>query len=130
MLKSKIFKSSMIVIGSCIISLIIIDRLVFKETLEAKNKVALKQFRVEELSKNFNEDSNNFNLNYLGKTLIIEGNVTSISDSIITLNNKVVCGFNFAIDKVSINQNIEIKGKYIGHDELFDNLKFNECVLE
>lgn len=78
----------------------------------------------------FQSDNKAFDEKYLNKIVGITGIVTAVKDSLIILNNKIVCIPNLKFRTLKINQPIKIKGRYIGYDELFDNLKVNECIIE
>ncbi|MBE8726001.1 OB-fold protein [Flavobacterium hungaricum] len=66
---------------------------------------------------------------YLNKTVEITGTVTKQTDSVITLENTVFCLFAQKPNKQSINNKITVKGKCIGYDELFQEVKLDQCTL-
>lgn len=65
---------------------------------------------------------------YLNKTIEIEGNVTEVSDSNLVLDSVVFC----SLDKktnLTVNKNVRIKGRCIGFDEMFNEVKFDQCTI-
>lgn len=80
--------------------------------------------------KDFLENPTDYNEKFINKAIRITGKVTSFQDSIIVLNNKIVCMINKIPSDLEEEKFIKIKGRYIGYDDLFDNLKLNECILE
>jgi len=70
---------------------------------------------------------------YLDKVIRVEGVVTSVDalSNHLVLNNYTFCSFNLSSDLKSINieDNIIIKGKYVGYSSLFKQLNLNECTL-
>ena len=80
--------------------------------------------------KDFLENPTDYNEKFINKAIRITGKVTSFQDSIIVLNNKIVCMINKIPSDLEAEKFIKIKGRYIGYDDLFDNLKLNECILE
>ena len=65
----------------------------------------------------------------LNKTLEINGLLTEISSKSVTIDNKVQCSFNFEIKDFKINQNITVKGRCIGYDELFEIVKIDQSSI-
>jgi hypothetical protein len=67
---------------------------------------------------------------YLNKTIAIQGKVTQVSDSVLTVDSRVFCGFDLKPDKNSINKTVTIKGRCIGYDELFGEVKLDQCTIK
>lgn len=66
---------------------------------------------------------------YLNKTIEIEGKITEISDSAITLDSTVFCGFDKKANPKNQNGKVRIKGRCIGFDEMFNEVKFDQCII-
>lgn len=66
---------------------------------------------------------------YLNKTIEIKGTVTHIGDKTITLDQTVFCQFDTSFNSVKINSKVTIKGRFIGYDELLDEVKLDQCTL-
>ena len=66
---------------------------------------------------------------YLNKTLEIKGKVTQVSDSIITLDSLVFCSFD-QLPKTTGSKTVTIKGRCIGYDELFNEVKLDQCTIK
>lgn len=67
---------------------------------------------------------------YLNQAIEIKGKVTEIRDSLIILDSKVVCGFDVKPADAAINKNITVKGRCIGFDELFGEVKLDQCTIK
>ena len=67
---------------------------------------------------------------YLNKTLEIQGIVTEVRDSVMILDNAVFCGMHSAHENNNLNKTITIKGRCIGYDELFGEVKLDQCTLK
>ena len=65
----------------------------------------------------------------LNKPLEINGLLTEIGSKSVTIDNKVQCSFNFEIKDFKINQNITVKGRCIGYDELFEIVKIDQSSI-
>lgn len=80
------------------------------------------------ITNEFVTDANTANKKYLEKTIEITGEVTAVNDTIITLNNNVICNFKTANKTITLNQNATIKGRVVGYDDLMGELKLDNCI--
>ncbi|MGV9003645.1 OB-fold protein [Flavobacterium sp.] len=69
------------------------------------------------------------NMKYLEKPVSISGVVTSIHDKEITLDNSVNCTFLTSVNGVKANQNVTVKGRVIGFDDLLGEVKLDQCSI-
>lgn len=93
----------------------------------------------EELKADFTGNSNEFltkmssdaNL-WLNKTVGLTGEITSIDKKGITLSNNIYCQFREDINFSSLTkgQKITLKGQVIGYDDLLEELKLNQCIIQ
>ena len=67
---------------------------------------------------------------YLNQAIEIKGKVTEIRDSLIILDSKVVCGFDIKPANAAVDKNITVKGRCIGFDELFGEVKLDQCTIK
>lgn len=66
---------------------------------------------------------------YLNKTIAVTGVVTTVADSVVTLNGKVFCGFDKKMEQPE-GKTVTVKGRCIGYDELFGEVKLDQCTLK
>ena len=67
---------------------------------------------------------------YLNKTIEISGHVSEISETEITLDDMVFCQFSEQIPKeIQLNSKITVKGRFIGYDELLEQVKLDQCII-
>lgn len=66
---------------------------------------------------------------YLNHTVEVNGRVTEIRDSLLILDERIVCSFDTK-PTVGLNKQITIKGRCIGFDELFGEVKFDQCTIK
>ncbi|WP_223551568.1 hypothetical protein [Aestuariivivens sp. NBU2969] len=67
---------------------------------------------------------------YLNKSIEIIGNITGISDHTITLNQTVFCQLSKNIKtKPNLYAPIKIKGRFIGYDDLLEEIKLDQCSI-
>ena len=67
---------------------------------------------------------------WLNKVVVLEGVVTSKDAYGITLNSEVYCQFRETQKTVVEQQNIKIKGRFIGYDDLLNELKLDQCIIQ
>lgn len=79
-----------------------------------------------ELLTGFQQDETSL---YLNKIIAVEGRVTQISAREIVLDDKVHCSFDIETPKLAQDTKIVVKGRCIGYDELFEQVKLDQCVL-
>ena len=85
----------------------------------------------------FAEYKNNYkesNDKYLGSVLSISGVVTKCTESLIILNNRIVCSFNekdssLSSNDIALGENLIIKGHCIGYDDLLEEVRIDHCII-
>ncbi len=65
---------------------------------------------------------------YLNKTITISGLVTAIHKNNLTLNTKVFCMLT-KTQFSKINSKIKVKGRFIGYDDLLEEIKLDQCHI-
>lgn len=68
---------------------------------------------------------------YLNKTIEISGNVSEINENEITINDMVFCQFSEKTiqQEIKLNSKITIKGRFIGYDDLLEQIKLDQCII-
>ncbi len=66
---------------------------------------------------------------YSDKAIAISGTVTAITDSIVTIDNTIICNFKTPDTSVKNEQPITIKGRLVGFDDLMGELKLDQCSI-
>mgnify|MGYP005994340593 CR=1 FL=1 len=69
---------------------------------------------------------------WLNKTVELSGEITSKDDKGITLSNSIYCQFREDVnfDLLFKGQQITLKGQVIGYDDLLEELKLNQCIIQ
>lgn len=65
----------------------------------------------------------------LNQTVQIQGIVTQIEADGITLDDKVHCSFPTSLFKVSVGEEVVVKGRCIGYDDLFEIVKLDQSTI-
>jgi len=63
---------------------------------------------------------------YAEKVIAVSGLVTAVDDKSVTLDGKVNCVFKDIIS-VKKGESVKIKGLFIGYDEMFEEIKIDQC---
>lgn len=81
---------------------------------------------IEEFSKNTNVATKK----YIDKSIEIKGVITSVNDSLVSIDESVLCKMK-EINKsaVIVGKNVSVKGRVIGFDDLMGEIKLDECVI-
>ena len=66
---------------------------------------------------------------YLNKTIEISGKITSVEDSAVIVDNNISCGLKTPNKTLKANQEVKIKGRCTGYDDLFGQIKLDECSI-
>jgi hypothetical protein len=82
-----------------------------------------------QLIADYNSDPKLADGKYLNAAIEVKGVVTEITDSVLTLDSIIFCGFNHRVKSDLLNKNITIKGRCIGYDELFNEVKLDQCSI-
>ena len=64
---------------------------------------------------------------YQDKTIQISGNVSSVKDSIVTVDVTILCKMKSLDNAIIVGKPICLKGRFVGFDDLMGELKLDEC---
>jgi len=87
------------------------------------------QLSSENLISDFQKDMVAANTKYLNKTIEVKGKIKELTDSAITLEPGVFCSFNHKLTKELKDKEVTVKGRCIGYDELFNEVKLDQCSI-
>ncbi|MEP6806211.1 MAG: hypothetical protein ABI892_16915 [Flavobacterium sp.] len=101
----------------------------FKEARNIASEMPDLSISATKLIDDYNSNPQKADALYLNKTIEITGTVTKQTDSVVILENTVFCLFNQKTKNQLLNNKITVKGKCIGYDELFQEVKLDQCTL-
>lgn len=107
----------------------IYSNVLYKEARNITEEKASFQVSATELIDEYRLDLSKADLKYLNKTIEVTGEVTDISDSILTLGPSVFCAFDKKVGTENLNKKIKVKGRCIGFDELMEEVKLDQCSI-
>lgn len=115
-----------------IIILLIIGFLGYKYAFRAPEDVskATPKFTVEavQLAHEFSKNIITADSIYKNKIIEVKGLITEIDGNGYILDEKIFCKFSEKIT-AKLNDNITVKGLYIGYDDLFEVIKLDQCSI-
>jgi hypothetical protein len=84
----------------------------------------------QKIEKEFMMDAVKSEQKYLNKTIEVSGIISEINKNNLTLDEHILCVFGNPIDSIiKTNSNIKIKGRVIGYDDLFEQVKMDQCLI-
>lgn len=108
---------------------------VYQEHRDVKEEQAVFNLSSSTLFQEFSENEASSNAKYINRIISISGEVNSVTENQIVLKPGVVCQLDstFYIKNILQGDTIELKGRCIGFDDLFmevkmDNVNFNESI--
>lgn len=97
-------------------------RVIASETPEYK-------ISAQKIASEFASNTSASNKKYLEKPILITGEVTSINENIVIVDNSVSCSFLTISDNIKKDQKVIIKGRVVGYDDLMGEVKIDQCSL-
>ncbi|AWH84165.1 hypothetical protein HYN59_03125 [Flavobacterium album] len=102
----------------------------YKDARDISSEEAASTLEAGKLVGEYKKDAMAADQKYLNKTIEVKGKVTGVSDSVATIDSVVVCGFDMLPKKKSTGKAVTIKGRCIGYDELFGEVKLDQCTIK
>src|SRR5690606_40173556 len=91
---------------------------------------ALFQISSENLINEFRQDVASANARYLNQTIEVKGRITESADSTLTLEPGVFCTFPQKLKNELDDKEVTVKGRCIGFDDLFEEVKLDQCTFK
>ncbi|MFP9097461.1 OB-fold protein [Flavobacterium sp. RHBU_24] len=101
----------------------------YKGTRDVNSEEAAYTITADSLTADYQAAQQTADAKYLNKTIVVSGIVTTVADSVVTLNDRVFCGFEKKMNEPE-GKEVTIKGRCIGYDELFGEVKLDQCTLK
>jgi tRNA_anti-like len=106
---------------------VLVYKYIYKEHRDIENEQAEFILNSTDLSNEFAINPSASEKKYLNKTIEVHGTITELNDYDMTLDDKVFCQFN---SKIHIDSDkLSIKGRFIGYDELLEQIKIDQCSI-
>jgi len=113
-----------------IVALIIAYKYVFQKHRDIQTEKTSYITSATELAREFEINSIDSEAKYLDKTLEISGRISELNQQSITLDNIVFCQFTEPKETpFKLNTKVIIKGRFIGYDDLLEQIKIDQCHI-
>lgn len=99
----------------------------YKGHRDIATETAAATLKASQLQETFATDATTANSSYLNQTIVVTGTITGIEGTTVTLNNSVLCNFTTLPANLETNTALAVKGRCIGYDELFEEVKLDQC---
>jgi DNA replicative helicase MCM subunit Mcm2 (Cdc46/Mcm family) len=106
------------------------QNILYKDARDINSEKSIVTITAENLENKYNSNPKQADSKYLNKTIEIEGKVSEVTDSTLVIDGKVFCKMNEKVKKTLRNKQINIKGRCIGFDDLFSQVKFDQCSIQ
>ena len=125
-MKRKLFIS----LGLAIVLLLTGYFYIYQDHRDIQNEEAEFVLSSSELIEQFVNNATTSEQRYLNKTIEITGVLTEINQNDLTLDDHIFCQFNEPIlSKLQSNSSIKIKGRFIGYDDLLEQVKIDQSSI-
>ena len=105
---------------------------VFKNERNFATEDAIKISNVVNIISEYEKNQTKASAKYLNKIIEFSGNITNIDskNKTVMLEEKVFASFKtFNSSEVKINSKIKLKGRFLGYDELLEEIKLDNCTI-
>ncbi|KAF2515828.1 hypothetical protein E0W68_12825 [Flavobacterium salilacus subsp. salilacus] len=126
-MKKRIVKSIAIVLIIVAGLLLFIHNYAYREARNIAEEEAAYTVSAQQLLSDYEKDSQATDAKYLNKTIAVQGMVTHVADSLITIDSAVFCSFS-TNKQIKVNDAVTVKGRCIGYDEIFSEVKLDQCT--
>ena len=119
-----------IVLLGILLIIVLVYSYVYQDHRDIEKEKAEFTMDADIIIKEFSMNSQSSETKYLNKTIEVKGYVTNQSEKSISLNGNIFCQFSEQVPlKLKTNIEISIKGRFIGYDNLLEELKFDQCMV-
>jgi len=127
--KKKVLITTATILITAIVTAYLWYGYLYKDARDVSGEDAAFTVTAESLTADYQAAQQTADAKYLNKTIAVSGIVTTVADSVVTLNDKVFCGFEKKMNEPE-GKEVTIKGRCIGYDELFGEVKLDQCTLK
>ena len=103
---------------------------VYQDHRDIKSETSVFEMSSNNLIDEFQINPSASEIKYLDKTITVTGIITTLDEKNVLLNTSIFCLFSNKIDKnLNESQTIQIKGRFIGYDDLLEQIKLDQCYI-
>ncbi|HAD97709.1 MAG TPA: hypothetical protein DCG19_09910 [Cryomorphaceae bacterium] len=102
----------------------------FKPHRDIQGETASHKLTSTELSEAYSQGQEGANEIYLDQVVLVSGTVEEKDDTHIKLSGGVFCNGDFSNAELSEGSQASIKGRVVGYDDLFGEVRIDNCTVE
>ncbi|MEQ9262762.1 MAG: hypothetical protein RLP14_06345 [Owenweeksia sp.] len=102
----------------------------FKPHRDIQGEAAKHEMTSIELNEAYALGQDGANAIYLDQVIMVSGTVEEADDTHIKLEGGIFCNGDFSEAKVSSGEKAQVKGRVVGYDDLFGEVRMDNCTLE
>jgi hypothetical protein len=121
-------KKWFIIILICVIGFLVY-KYVYQDHRNIANESSIYKITAIDISNEFEINSIASENKYLNKTIEVSGEISDKNSQNITIDDKVFCQFSSKIQTVTDTNIIIVKGRFIGYDDLLEQVKLDQCLI-
>ncbi|MEN3324354.1 hypothetical protein VP395_11500 [Mariniflexile soesokkakense] len=121
-------KKWFILILLCIVA-IIGYRYIYQDHRDIATETSMYKLTASNISNEFAINPISSENKYLNKTIEVSGSISDKNPKNITIESKVFCQFSSEIQTDLSTDQIKIKGRFIGYDDLLEQVKLDQCTI-
>ncbi|MFG6685507.1 hypothetical protein ACGK9U_02925 [Mariniflexile sp. HNIBRBA6329] len=121
-------KKWLIIILLCALA-VIGYRYVYQDHRDIATETSIYKLTASDISNEFAINPMSSENKYLNKTIEVSGSISDKNPQSITIEDKVFCQFSNEIQKTLNTDKIKIKGRFIGYDDLLEQVKLDQCII-
>ncbi|AXP79457.1 hypothetical protein CJ739_359 [Mariniflexile rhizosphaerae] len=118
-----------ILILLCIVVVIIGYRYVYQDHRDIATETSTYKLTASDISNEFAINPMSSENKYLNKTIEVSGSISDKNPQSITIEDKVFCQFSSEIQTSLNTDQVKIKGRFIGYDDLLEQVKLDQCII-
>lgn len=118
-----------ILILLCIVVVIIGYRYVYQDHRDIATETSIYKLTASDISNEFAINPMSSENKYLNKTIEVSGSISDENPQSITIEDKVFCQFSSEIQTSLNTDQVKIKGRFIGYDDLLEQVKLDQCII-
>lgn len=104
---------------------------IYKDHRDISSEKATFTTTTDHILQEYKEDEKAASKKYLDKTIIVQGQITNLdlTNNTIVLDRRLSGKLIKAFPSININDSVSIKGRFIGYDELLEEIKMDEVSI-
>lgn len=104
---------------------------IYQYAYQSHPKTENQQVSFEESASKFKEEISQNTTKWQNSYVLIKGSITSLEGGNIVLDETIFCQINSDKNykQLSVGSQVQIKGRFIGYDDLLEEIKLDNCIL-